>query len=126
MAQSDDGRNRRRIERGLIDLDPGAVEAGVFPFKLDGLPAIAAISDSGYGEVAVRVAVMPTECGVELVRYFGCGFRCGDCCASGWLERRPGGAVLQTPSFRCRRWLLPLIAAAEVGPTDYRDCRRLM
>jgi len=115
------------IERGLLDLDPGAdVEATVFAFKLDGFPALAGISDSGYGEVAVRVAVILTERGAELVRCFGSGFRAGDGWASGWLARRPGGAVLQTPSFRCRRWLLPLIAAAEVGPTDYRDCRRLM
>ena len=54
------------LERRLIDLEPGPVEAGVFPFVFDGLEAIAAISDAGRGEVAVRVAVLPTECGVEL------------------------------------------------------------
>jgi hypothetical protein len=101
------------LERGLLDLDPGAeVEASVFHFKLDGFPTLAAISDSGYGEVAVRVAVLPTERGAELVRCFGSGFRAGDAYASGWLERRPDSARLQTPRLSCRPWLLPLIAAA--------------
>jgi hypothetical protein len=101
------------LERGLLDLDPGAeVEACVFHFKLDGFPTLAAISDSGYGEVTVRVAVLPTERGAELVRCFGSGFRAGDAYASGWLERRPDSARLQTPRLSCRPWLLPLIAAA--------------
>ena len=93
------------LERGLLTLDPAAeVEPAVFAFKLDGFPTVAAISDSGYGEVAVRVAVLPTERGAELVRCFGSGFRAGDCYASGWLARRPDGtARLQTPAFRSGR-----------------------
>ena len=59
------------LERGLLDLDPGAeVEACVYTFKLDGFPTLAAISDSGYGEVAVRVAcyrpsAAPSWCGAS-------------------------------------------------------------
>ena len=111
------------IERGLIDLDPGVdVDQCVFGFKLEGFPAVAGISDSGYGEVAVRVAVIPTERGSDLVRCFGSGFRAGDCYASGWLERRAGGAArLVTPRLHCRAWLLPLVAAAGVKPDGYLD-----
>jgi len=121
---------RVALDRGLLTLDPSVeVESQVFAFKLDGFPAVAGISDSGLGEVAVRVAVIPTERGHELVRSFGSGLRAGDCYASGWLERRAGGPRLQTPgrtSFRCRRWLLPLVTAAEVVPIGYRDRGRLM
>ena len=89
--------------------------------------SVAAISDSGYGEVAVRVAVLPTERGPELVRSFGSGLRAGDCYASGWLERRADGPPrLVTPRLHCRAWLLPLVAAAEVEPIGYRDHGRLM
>jgi hypothetical protein len=96
------------LERGLLSLDPGAeVAPCVFRFKLDGFPTVAAISDSGLGEVAVRVAVLPTERGAELARCFGAGLRAGDAYASGWLERRTGR--LQTPGFSCRSWLLPLL-----------------
>ena len=108
------------LERGLLDLDPAAaVEPAVFQFKLDGFPTVAAISDSGYGEVAVRVAVLPTERGAELVKSFGTGLRAGECYASGWFERRADGHRLVTPRLACRRWLLPLVAGAE-------DRRRLM
>ena len=50
------------LERGLIDRDPDVeVAQCVFDFRLEGLPTIVGISDSGYGEVAVRVAVIPTD-----------------------------------------------------------------
>src|SRR5688500_7252756 len=76
------------LERGLIDLKPGPVEAGVYEFTLGGLPALAAISDSGYGEVAIRACLKPSERGAELVQSFGSGFRAGDCYASGWVARK--------------------------------------
>src|SRR5688500_11695025 len=96
------------MDRGLIDLDPGVdVAPCVYSVRLDGMPALAGISDSGYGEVAVRACVQPTERGAELVRCFGAGFRAGDAYASSWLARNPGKAWLQTvhgpDSFRCRR-----------------------
>ena len=99
------------LERSLIGLEPGAVEAGVYEFTFGGLPAVAAVSDSGYGEVAVRACLQPTERGAELVRSFHSGFRAGDCYASGWLARSRTGTRLQTPRLVCRRWLLPLVAA---------------
>ena len=74
----------------------------------------------------MRVAVLPTERGAELVRCFGCGFRAGDCYASGWLERsNPPGPWLQTgrsaAMFRCRRELLATGAGAAIEPLGYVD-----
>jgi hypothetical protein len=113
------------LDRGLIGLEPGPVEAGVYEFTFGGLPALAAVSDSGYGEVAVRACLQPTERGAELVKSFYSGFLAGDCYASSWVAREPGETWLQTcrspGMFRCRRDLLATVAAVEVEPRGYAD-----
>lgn len=101
---------------------------GIFRFEFDGLPAIAAVRDAGFGELAVNVAVNPTHQAEQFITSSNAGYIVGDAFTSGWLERRDG-AWLQTssgPIGSVRNKLLDRLVAARPVPNGYRDSGRLM
>jgi hypothetical protein len=120
------------IEKGLYSLRPGDSrwpgadhEGTLFDFMLpNGLPARGYVSDIGYGELSVHVAVNPKD---DSVCAFNAGFAAGDAMATGWLERQRG-AWLQssTTSFHCRRTLLKELTNLVVEPLGYGDRGRVI
>lgn len=115
------------LEQKLFTLRPGDnrfvddMWGGVlFDFRLpNGMVARGAVSDAGFDELAVYAAVNPK--GIW-VRSYNAGFDAGDAFGTTWVERRDG-AYLQTcmTSFRCRRYLSPILAELEVDPTGFGD-----
>lgn len=89
-----------------------------------GLPARVSVSDAGFHEIAVHVAVNPKG---DWVRAFNAGFNAGDVFATTWLERE-NGAWIQTSvsSFKCRKHLLNVMASMFVSPFGYGDRGRLI
>lgn len=80
----------------------------VFHFKFGHRKAIASVSDAGFGELSVHVAVNPTKRAAENIKSCNSGLYAGDAFVSGYLERR-NGAWLQTSKHPCnaiRRELL--------------------
>lgn len=124
------------IEKKLFSLLPGdnrwpTTEASrTYVFDLtfgDGVPALCSLSDAGWDEISVHVALWPTDRGVEFVAAAFAGFHAGDAYASGWLERR-NGAWLQsdTSSLRCRRRYLRTVAETKVSPKGFGDRGKLI
>lgn len=105
---------------------PNAGQEGcLFDFTLpDSLPARGYVSDAGFAELNIHVAVNPKG---DWVRTFNAGFRAGDAFASGWIERERG-AWLQsaTTSFNCRRRLLKSLVSLAVEPYGYGDRGRVI
>jgi hypothetical protein len=96
-------------------------------FDLASLPAIAAFRSVSHDEVAVHVIVKPTPVGQ---RHVDCGnvtdfAEFGDAIATGWLERRTGKWLQHARGsrelFRCRRHLMPQLAALTIEAQGYRD-----
>jgi len=123
------------LRRRLFSLRPGVNlwpgcdselrKAYLFDFELPcNLPARVAISDAGFDEISIHVAVNPKD---EWVRAFNGDFRAGDAFAMTWLERQ-NGAWIQTneSSLRCRMRLLPLITDMAVEPLGYGDRGRVI
>lgn len=127
------------IDRRLISVRPGdnrwqnlEIDARekpkphVFPFEIDGIPALCSIHDAGYDELSIHVAFWPTADSADWLPAAWIGFRAGDAFASGWLERRDG-AWLQVSSdplgrqFSCRQPRLEKIAALDIQPKGYAD-----
>lgn len=100
---------------------PNADQTGaLFDFVLpDGLPARGYVSDAGFAELAINVAVNPKG---DMVKAYNGGFYAGDAFASGWLERERG-AWLQsaTTQFNCRNSLLNYLAGLKIEPLGYGD-----
>ena len=103
------------LERGLIDLDPGAeVEAArvrVQARRVSG-PRRDLRQRLWRGRGACRL--LPTERGAELVRSFGPGSAPATATRPAGSRASPAGPGCRPPSrgmFRCRRDLLPLVAA---------------
>lgn len=97
----------------------------IFEFSLpNGLPALGYVSDAGFGELSVHVAVNPTG---NSVQAFNAGFSAGDAFATSWLERAKG-AWLQnaTNQFNCRKTLLKPLANIEVRPRGFGDRGKVM
>lgn len=99
-------------------------------YRLDfgGLPAIAYVSDAGFGELSVHVAINPTHRAEEFISGFNAGFIVGDAFASGWFERERG-AWLQTtsaPTGCIRSALLDRIVATRPNPNGFADDGRFM
>jgi hypothetical protein len=88
------------------------------------LPARAYVSDAGFGELAIHVAVNPKGDGVKA---FNAGFSAGDAFAHSWLERERG-AWLQTAEtgFRCRRHLMTALATMDARPHCFGDRGRVI
>ncbi|TAJ82888.1 hypothetical protein [Reyranella sp.] len=101
---------------------------GIYRFDFEGVAAIACVQDAGYGELAVHVAISPTNQAEDFIRASDAGFEAGDAFASGWLERRRG-TWLQTsgaPVGSVRTAMLDQILAAQVTPKGYSDSGRFM
>ena len=94
-----------------------------FAFEVGAIPAMARISDAGFDELRVTIALWPTKDAPRCLGALGAGFRAGDAVADGWVERCDG-AYLQTPerpSLHCRRHLIDQVAAIEVEPRCFAD-----
>jgi hypothetical protein len=102
-------------------------KAHVYGFSIGDIPALASVSDAGYDELSIHVALWPTNEGARWVECVNVGFYAGDLYASAWLERRDGawlqvsrsGGLGQT--FRCRRKRLNTAAALQMEPLGYAD-----
>lgn len=119
------------LDQGLFGLDPedNRFEDNVtFRFSFDGLPAIAHIRDISFGELAVHVAVNPTDRAEEWIEAHNSGFLAGDAFASGWLEREKGRwlQVSENPVGCVRAALLDRIVATRVEPKGFADTGRVM
>lgn len=103
----------------------------VFRFDIGEVPAIGYVSDAGYDELSIHVALWPTKDGDRWVECWNADFAAGDVFASGWLERRDG-AWLQTPidvsrtSLACRKEKLSVVAALNVEPNGFADRGRFV
>ncbi len=95
----------------------------VYRFWVEGIPAIAYVSDIGYAELAIHCALWPTARGEEWIGAFNAGFAAGAVVACGWLERQ-NGAWLQfsgAPLFHCRRRHLAVIAGLDIVSKGFGD-----
>lgn len=115
---------------GAFDLLPGTNAwpddaSFTYPINLpDGRRAAAHLSDAGFDEIAIRVAVDP------IVRLLGLSWpslKAGGAVAHGFLERRKGAWLQATPSlFRCRAEMLYPIARLEIEPEGFADHGRIV
>lgn len=100
---------------------PNADQTGaLFDFALpNGLPARGYVSDAGFAELGINVAVNPKG---NMVKAYNGEFYAGDAFASGWLERQRGVWLQSaTTQFNCRNRLLPMLVGLEVKPLGYGD-----
>jgi hypothetical protein len=114
------------LERRLFTLRPGDNRFGerganerTFDFALpNGLPARAHISDAGFDELEIHVAVNPKGRHVSAMA----GFDVGDAVGMTWIERRLG-VWLQSSDreFHCRRPLLAPLADLNAVPQGFGD-----
>jgi hypothetical protein len=119
------------LDQGLFGLDPKDnrfEDDATFRFEFDSLPAIAHIRDISFGELAVHVAVNPTDQAEDWIESYDAGFHAGDAFASGWLEREKGRwlQASDSPVGCARAALLDRIAAARPDPKGYADAGRVM
>jgi hypothetical protein len=116
------------LDQKLFTLRPGDNRFGegqLFDFSLPGgTHARGWVSDAGFSELNLHVAVQPHG---DFVRAGNAGFSAGDAFARTWLEREKG-AWLQSSmtSFRCRKSLLKALAALDVEPYGYGDRGRVI
>lgn len=82
--------------------DRNITEGATFSFSVGDFPALGYVSDAGFDELAIHVALWPTANG-RLVAAYNAGLHAGDVFASGWLERRKG-AWLQVGNSAGRGW----------------------
>ena len=115
------------LDQKLFDLRPEPLPAGrSFRFRVEGIPAIAYVLDSGSGELSITVALWPTADAARWIKSSNAGLRAGECFAHGWLERLMG-RWLQTPSFistasfQCRANRRGVVIAIAVKPKGYAD-----
>jgi len=100
----------------------GHHETRVYTFSIEDIPAIASVSDIGYDELSIHVALWPTKNAHDAIRASNAGFWAGEMFASGWVERREGRWLQRGPSlFKCRRERIATVAALDVAPTGYAD-----
>ena len=116
------------LDQRLFGLEPhdnrwDGDEPCVYRFSVFDIQAIASVSDAGYGELSIHVAINPTGRAEEFIRSANAGLLAGDAFASGWLEREDG-KWLQNSDRPCnsfRKEILPVIAQAMVMPNGYND-----
>lgn len=120
------------LDQGLFGLDsddnrwPG--DHAIYRFGFAGMPAIASVNDIGFGELAIHVAVQPTERAEEFITSDNAGLYAGDAFASGWLERKSGKWLQgsEKPCNAFRRNIMPIIADMTVSPRGYRTSGPVM
>lgn len=105
--------------------DRGITRGATFSFSVGDIPAIGYVSDAGFDELAIHVALWPTANGERLVAAYNAGLHAGEVFASGWLERRKG-AWLQVGNdtgsgwtFSARRNRVQVVADIGVRPHGY-------
>lgn len=105
--------------------DRSITRGAAFPFSIGDIPALGYVSDAGFDELAIHVALWPTEDGKRLVAAYNAGFHAGDVFATGWLERRRG-AWLQVGNdtgggwtFSGRKNRVPVVADLQARPHGY-------
>ena len=111
-----------------VDDNRWTSDHGIYRFEFAGMPAIANVSDIGFGELAIHVAVRPTDRAEEFITSNNAGLYAGDAFASGWLERK-NGKWLQDNGKPCnafRRDILPMIAQMAVAPNGFQDNGRII
>ena len=120
------------LQRKLFTLLPddnrwaaGEGEGCMFDFSLpNGLPARGYVSDAGFAELNVHVAVNPKG---AWARTSNGGFHAGDAFAAGWLERKRGAWLQSSTSrFNCRRNLVQALASIMVEPRGFGDRGRVI
>lgn len=120
------------LEQKLFTLRPGdnrfpdAMRRGeLFDFALPtGMAARGAVSDAGFNELSVHVAVNPKD---DVVRAYNAGFDAGDAFGTTWVERERGAWIQSSDSsFNCRKALLKALAALQVEPIGYGDRGRII
>ena len=95
----------------------------VYRFEIRDILAIASVSDAGWDELSIHVALWPTADADRWIRCSNPGFLAGEACATSWLERQKG-AWLQVASdkyFTCRGKRLDTVAALDVPPMAFGD-----
>ncbi|WP_438346824.1 hypothetical protein [Methylorubrum populi] len=95
----------------------------VYHFAIENIPAIASVSDAGWDELSIHVALWPTSDADRWIRCTNAGLMAGEACATSWLERR-SGAWLQVATdrfFVCRKKRLDIVAALEVSPICFGE-----
>ena len=90
------------LRRGYFGLTVNQNDWGNNPilnFEMNGIPTIASVADSGHGELSIRIALWPTEMGMNHIMaaalHASTRRKMGGFYSSGWLERKKG-AWLQT------------------------------
>jgi len=119
------------LDHGLFGLEPEDnrfEDDATFHFEFDGLPAIAHIRDISFGELAVHVAINPTDRAEDWIESYNSGFLAGDAFASGWLEREKGRwlQASDSPVGCARAALLDRIVGARLDANGYADAGRVM
>jgi hypothetical protein len=114
-----------RLRRAGVLMD-GRREPFVYPFEVPHPRyALGCVEDIGFGELAIRAALWPTDDADRWLRVVAdpaFGLRAGAAFAAGWLERRKGRHLQSSPSlFRCRELVLASLAQARVEPLGYAD-----
>jgi hypothetical protein len=125
VAAINDGLAHNVFDLGATE--PAKADRPQSSFELAGLPAIAHFAGISHDEIRVNVIVAPTPAGYRCIYsgILGGFFQLGDAFASGWLERRTGKWLQLVKGgrelFRCRRHLVPRLAALKIEPQGYRD-----
>jgi hypothetical protein len=117
-----------RWEGWTSERNSGRVASTFFDFELPtGATAKAYAADAGFGELAIHVAVCPTDRAHDFVRAYNGGFAAGDAFAATWLERERGAWIQSsTGSFKCRKGLLRSLAEMYVRPAGFGDRGRVI
>jgi hypothetical protein len=120
------------LDRKLFGLAPAPLPAGrSFRFRVEGVPAIAHVWDSGSGKLSITVALWPTADAAHWIKSSNAGFLAGECFAHGWLERLMGRwlqtpSLITTASFQCRSNRRAAVTAIEISPQGYADAGKMM
>lgn len=112
---------------GSLVAEPSRGRSHRFEFTFGpGIPALAAVSDAGFDELGIYVALNPRV--HAAVGSAFAGKRAGEAYASGWLERRLGVWLQKggSHSLTASRALTDTAAALEVRPHGYSDRGKLM
>ncbi len=121
------------LEQKLFGLEPGTWPSSgtrqdgckVYSFQIGDIPAVASVSDDGYHELLIRVALWPTANAHQAIQASNAGFAAGNLFAAGWVERREGRWLQRGPSImKCRKGISAEVAALDIKPVGYADLRQ--